>query len=67
VLPKSLLYGAVAGWTPDPSIAWGTPIQDPQGVGIIWDTSGADGIIWDTSGNDGIIWDTAIMTSADPR
>ena len=67
VLPKSLLYGAVAGWTPDPSIAWGTAIQDPQGVGIIWDTSGADGIIWDTSGDDGIIWDTAIMTSADPR
>jgi subtilisin family serine protease len=66
LLPKSLLYGAVAGWTSDPSIVWGTPLRDPQGVGIIWDTAGADGIIWDTSG-DGIIWDTAIMTSPDPR
>jgi serine protease AprX len=66
LLPKALIYGAVAGWTPDPSIAWGAPIQDPHGVGIIWDTAGADGIIWDTSG-DGIIWDTAVLTSPDPR
>jgi hypothetical protein len=65
--PKSLLYGVLAGWTTAPSIAWGTPIQDPQGVSIIWDTSKADSIIWDTSGNDSIIWDTAIMTSPDPR
>jgi hypothetical protein len=67
LVPKSLLYGVLAGWTSDPSIAWGTPIQDPQGVSIIWDTSGADSIIWDTSNNDSIIWDTAIMTSPDPR
>jgi hypothetical protein len=57
----------MAGWTADPSITWGTPIQDPPGVGIIWDTSGADGIIWDTSNDDGIIWDTAIMTSPNPQ
>jgi hypothetical protein len=67
LLPKSLLYGAVGGWTASPSIAWGTPIQDPQGVAIIWDTSEADAIIWDTSNGDAIIWDTAIMTSPDPR
>jgi subtilisin family serine protease len=67
LLPKSLLYGAMAGWTADPSIAWGTSMQDPQGAAIIWDTAAADAIIWDTSGNDAIIWDTAVMTSADPR
>ena len=38
VPPKSLMYGAVADWTTDPSIAWGTPIQDPQGQGITWGT-----------------------------
>jgi subtilisin family serine protease len=67
LVPKSLIYGAVADWTADPSIEWGAPIQDPQGVSIIWDTSEADSIIWDTSDNDSIIWDTAIMTSPDPR
>ena len=67
VLPKSLLYGVVADWTTAPSITWGTPINDPQGATIIWDTSQADTIIWDTSDGDTIVWDTAIMTSADPR
>jgi serine protease AprX len=67
LVPKSLLYGAMAAWTDDKSIVWGTQIQDPQGVMIIWDTSSADMIIWDTSNNDMIIWDTAIMTSANPR
>ena len=43
------MYGAVAGWTSDPSIAWGAPIQDPQGAAIIWGTSEADAIIWGTS------------------
>ncbi len=52
---------------PHPSIVWGTPIQDPQGVGIVWDTSGANGIVWDTSDSDGIVWDTAVMTSPDPK
>ena len=65
VLPKALIYGAMAGWTSDPSIVWGAPIQDPQGVAIIWDTA-AEAIIWDTSA-DAIIWDTAIMTSPDPQ
>jgi serine protease AprX len=67
LLPKSLMYGAVAGWTADPSIAWGTPIQDPQGSVIIWGTSEAYVIIWGTSKDSVIIWGTAIMTSTDPR
>jgi subtilisin family serine protease len=67
VVPKTLLYGAIAAWTDDKSIAWGTQIQDPQGGMIIWDTSGAELIIWDTSDNAMIIWDTAIMTSTNPR
>jgi serine protease AprX len=77
LLPKSLLYGAMAGWTPDPSIAWGAPIQDPQGAAIIWGTWDGDAIIWGTWDGDAIIWgtseaetilwSTAIMTSPDPR
>jgi serine protease AprX len=67
LLPKSLIYGALADWTTAPSIAWGTPIQDPQGAGILWGTSAAQGILWGTSEDDGILWGTAIMTSADPR
>jgi len=67
LLPKSLMYGSVAAWTADRSIAWGTPIQDPGGEAIIWGTSGAYAIIWGTSDGDAIIWGTAIMTSADPH
>ncbi|MEA2463005.1 MAG: hypothetical protein QOJ98_752, partial [Acidobacteriota bacterium] len=67
LLPKSLLYGSVAGWTADRSIAWGTPIQDPGGEAIIWGTSGAYAIIWGTSDGEAIIWGTSIMTSADPH
>jgi hypothetical protein len=67
MMPKSLLYGVLAGWTADPSIAWGASIRNPQGVAIVWDTSGADAIVWDTAGSDAIVWDTAIMTSPDPR
>jgi subtilisin family serine protease len=67
VLPKSLLYGVVADWTTATSITWGTPIQDPQGATIVWDTSQADTIVWDTTDGDTIVWDTTIMTSADPR
>jgi subtilisin family serine protease len=67
LLPKSLMYGAVAGWTANPSIVWGTPIQDPQGTAIIWGTSNGDAIIWGTSDGDAIIWGTTIMTSADQR
>jgi hypothetical protein len=65
--PKSLMYGAMAGWTADPSIAWGTLIQDPQGAEIIWGTSEADEIIWGTSQRNEIIWGTAVMTSPDPQ
>jgi hypothetical protein len=69
LLPKALMYGAVAGWTADPSIAWGTAIQDPQGVAIVWGTSEAYAIVWGTSQQeeDAIVWGTAIMTSPDPR
>jgi subtilisin family serine protease len=67
LLPKSLMYGTVAGWTADRSIVWGTPIQDPQGAGIMWGTSEAEGIMWGTSEDEGIMWGTAIMTSPEPR
>ena len=67
VAPKSLMYGAVAGWTVDPSIAWGTPMQDPQGVAIMWGTSEADAIMWGTSEDDAIMWGTTIMVSPDAR
>jgi hypothetical protein len=66
VVAKSLMYGAVAGWTPAQSITWGTPIRDPQGAGIMWGTSDAKGIMSDTS-DDETMWGTAIMTSPDPR
>ena len=39
LLPKSVMYGSVAGWTVDQSIAWGTPIQQPGGEAIIWGTA----------------------------
>ena len=67
LLPKSLLYGAVAGWTADPSIAWGASIQDPQGVAIVWGTLEAYAIVWGTSEGDALVWGTAIMTSPDSR
>jgi serine protease AprX len=51
VVPKYLLYGAVAGWTNAQTITWGTQIQDPQGQTITWGTSASDGdtITWGTS------------------
>jgi hypothetical protein len=67
LLPKSLMYGSVAGWTVDPAIAWGTPIQDPAGEAIIWGTSQAYAIIWGTSDSEAIIWGTALMTSTNPH
>jgi hypothetical protein len=66
LLPKSLMYGAVAGWTADSSITWGTPIRDPQGTAILWGTSDGDAILWGTSEDNAILWGTAIMTSPDP-
>jgi subtilisin family serine protease len=75
--PKSLMYGAVARWTTDSSIAWGARIHDPQGDpilwgtddgdGIVWGTDDGDGIVWGTDDGDGIVWGTAVMTAADPR
>jgi hypothetical protein len=67
LLPKTLMYGTVAGWTADPSIAWGTSIQDPQGVAIVWGTSEAFAIVWGTSNDDAIVWGTGILTSRDSR
>jgi subtilisin family serine protease len=67
LMPKSLIYGAIAGWTTAPSIAWGTPMQDPQGATILWGTSQAQTILWGTSEDETILWGTAIMTSPDPR
>jgi hypothetical protein len=50
VVPKYLLYGAVAGWTNTQTITWGTQISDPQGQTITWGTSdGGDTITWGTS------------------
>ncbi len=63
---KSLIYGAVAGWTANGSIVWGTPILDPQGSAILWGTSEAYAILWGTSEKNAILWGTAIMTSPDP-
>jgi subtilisin family serine protease len=67
VLPKSLMYGAVAGWTADPSIVWGTPIHDPQGAAILWGSSMSDAILWGSSEDETIRWGTPLMTSPDPR
>ena len=67
LLPKSLMYGAMAGWTADRSIAWGTPMQDPHGAAIMWGTSGADAIMWGTSEDEAIMWGTTIMTSSDTQ
>jgi hypothetical protein len=67
LVPKALMYGAVAGWTADPSIAWGTSIQDPQGAAIMWGRSEADAIVWDMSDGDAIVWDMGILTAPDPR
>jgi hypothetical protein len=67
LLPKSLMYGAVAGWTTDPSISWGSPIRDPQGAMILWGTTEAQMILWGTSEDDMILWGTTIMTSPEAR
>jgi hypothetical protein len=50
VVPKYLLYGAVAGWTNAQTITWGTQISDPNGQTITWGTSeDGDTITWGTS------------------
>jgi subtilisin family serine protease len=67
LLPKSLMYGAMAGWTAESSIAWGTPMRDPQGTAILWGASEADAILWGASEGNAILWGAALTTSADPR
>jgi hypothetical protein len=67
LLPKWLMYGAVAGWTVEPSIAWGTPIHDPHGAAILWGETEASAILWGESEGDAILWGESIMTSADAR
>jgi serine protease AprX len=60
MVPKYLQYGAVAGWTNEQSIAWGTQIQDPNGQSIAWGTS--------MPGDDSsIAWGTGAMTSPDAQ
>jgi len=57
--PKWLQYGAIAGWTNDPSILGGTTtIYDPQGQSILWGTS--------AFADESILWGTS-MTSPDAR
>jgi hypothetical protein len=67
VVPKALMYGAVAGWTSEMSITWGTPIQDPQGAAILWGATEANAILWGASEDEAILWGATIMTAADPR
>jgi hypothetical protein len=68
LLPKSLMYGARADWTADPSIAWGTPIQNPQGAAIVWGVSeDFFAIVWGVSEDDAVVWGTAVLTSAGAR
>jgi hypothetical protein len=66
-LPKSLMFGVVAGWTSAQSISWGAAIQDPQGATIMWGTSEALTIMWGTSEDETIMWGTTIMTSRDAQ
>jgi hypothetical protein len=63
---KSVMYGAVAGWTASSSILWGTALQDPQGDAITWGTSDGDAITWGTDGGSAITWGTTLITSPDP-
>jgi serine protease AprX len=59
VVPKWMLYGAVAGWTADQSIMWGSTIYDPQGQSIMWGSS-------DVTDGTSIMWGSS-MTAEDPR
>jgi serine protease AprX len=75
VASKPLQYGAIAGWTTDQTIVWGTPMQDPSGQSILWGTSDDESILWGTSddsilwgtGDDSILWGTSILTSPEAR
>jgi hypothetical protein len=67
LLPKSLMYGEVAGWTSDPSIVWGTPLYDPQGAAILWGETEANAILWGELDHEAILWGETIMTSKDSR
>jgi len=48
VQPKRLQYGAVAGYTDQEMILWGTSMQDDGGQMILWGTSGDEMILWGT-------------------
>jgi serine protease AprX len=60
LVPKSLLYGEVAGWTGGQSIMWGDSIYDPSGQSIMWGDS------YMTDGTS-IMWGDAVLSSADPK
>jgi serine protease AprX len=59
IAPKWLQYGAIAGWTSDPSILGGTStVYDPAGLSILWGTA--------AFADESILWGTS-MTSPDAR
>ncbi|HEV8347270.1 MAG TPA: S8 family peptidase [Vicinamibacterales bacterium] len=64
--PKGLQYGALAAYTADETIMWGTSILDVNGTAILWGTSGDETIMWGTSGDETIMWGT-VATSPDAR
>ena len=62
-LPNLLLYGALAGYTTDQSIVWGTVLHAPlvataDGDSIVWGTVDGDSIVWGTAGGASIVWGT---------
>ena len=82
LLPKSLMYGALAGWTADPSIVWGTRLNPPirstgdgdsivwgsnDGDSIVWGSNDGDSIVWGSDDGDSIVWGSSVMTSPNPR
>ena len=72
LLPKSLMYGALAGWTADPSIVWGTPLHAPirttnDGDSIVWGSVDGDSIVWGSDDGDSIVWGSSVMTAPNPR
>jgi serine protease AprX len=47
--PKRIQYGAIASFTDDQSILWGTSILDVNGQSILWGTSDEESILWGTT------------------
>jgi serine protease AprX len=64
--PKGLQYGALAAYTGDETIMWGTSIADPGGEAILWGTSDDETIMWGTSDDETIMWGT-VAANPDAR